>query len=456
MRTALIEDLEPRRLLTVLPFQPAIGSFANGSALPQAYGDRVNAAVQNNFKYSITGGTTPNVVADYGTNGKTVVARTTGFGDLSGVVSTNSHAPFEMILTADTGFKVSLSSFDLAGSPSHDWTIKSVQVVDGNNNPLYSKTNVVIQGDATGTRHTHIAFTTPFTASRIKIRFDASNLTGTAAVGLDNVQFSQVKIAPLPATISGNVFNDLSRDGVKAASGEPGLSGWRVYLDQNNDGIFQSTETSTLSDVNGNYSFSVAAGSYHVAEVLQTGWQRTAPTGSYAITATAGQKITGKNFGDAVLVTDPVISVGNYSAAVGSQVSIQLKVSDLGNVTAQDIEGMTFTVQIDSGTGTAPTIASVDLLTGTVWAGHGSSVFVPSGGSQPQFKTFSVLTGADGNFINPNGLLATIVLNTAGATAGQYAIKLVGTKISAFDTQFQNHLGLPVKSLIINGTLKLT
>src|SRR5436190_14622822 len=120
MRTALIEELESRQLLTVLLFQPATGSFANNSALPQAYGDRVNAATQSNFKYSTTGGTTPNVVADYGTNGKTVIARTTTFGDLSGVVSTVSRAPFEITLTADTGFKVSLASFDLAGSPSHD------------------------------------------------------------------------------------------------------------------------------------------------------------------------------------------------------------------------------------------------------------------------------------------------------------------------------------------------
>jgi hypothetical protein len=281
-------------------------------------------------------------------------------------------------------------------------------------------------------------------------------ITATAGQKITGKNFGDAKIPPLPATISGNVFNDINRDGVKAASGEPGLSGWRVFLDSNNDGIFQGTETSVLSDVNGNYSFSIPAGSYHVAEVLQTGWQRTAPAGSYAITAVAGQKITGKNFGDAQAVTDPVISVGNYTAVAGSQVTVQLKVSDLGNVTAQDIEGMTFTVQIDDGTGTAPTIASVDLLTGTVWAGHGSSVFVPSGGSQPQFKTFSVLTGADGNFINPNGLLATIVLDTTGAAKGQYSIKLIGTKISAFDTEFQNHLGSPVKSVITNGTLTLT
>ena len=272
MRTALIEELETRRLLTVLLFQPATGSFANGSALPQAYGDRVNAAVQNNFKYPPPRARRRTLSPIMEPTEKLSSRGRPGSAIFPASFLPTASPLFEMLLAGDAGFKVSLSSFDLAGSPSHDWTIKSVQVADGNNNPLYSKTNVVIQGDATGTRHTpHRLHNLP-AKSRIKIRFDASNLTGTAAIGLDNVQFSQVKIAPLPATISGNVFNDVNRDGIKAASGEPGLSGWRVYLDKNNDGIFQSTETSVLSDVNGNYSFSVAAGSYHVAEVLQAGW----------------------------------------------------------------------------------------------------------------------------------------------------------------------------------------
>ena len=452
MRANPIEQLEPRRLLTVLLFEPATGAFTDGAALPQTYGDRVTASVQNNFHYGTSGGSTSHIVADYGTNGKTVTTRRTGFGDLTNVASTASHNPFEMTLTADAGYKVSLASFDLAGAPSHDWTIKSVQVLDGNNNVMFSKTNVAIQGDATGVRHTHFAFSTPLTASKMKIRFDASNLTSsTAAVGIDNVQFSQVA---QPAKISGNVFNDLNKDGIKT-TGESGLSGWTVFLDANNDGTLQSTEKHVTTDSSGNYSFSVAAGSYHVAEVLQFGWQHTAPTASYALTVTPGQTVSGKTFGN-VHITDPYISVGNYTASANSTATIKLNVSDFGNVTAQDIEGMTFTIQIAGGDGTTPSIKSVDLLTGTVWAGHNSAAFVPSGGSQSQFKTFSVLTGSDGDFINPNGLLATVVLNTTGAAPGTYAIKLVGTKLPAFDTQFENRFGATVHTVVANGTLTIT
>lgn len=450
----LIEPLEVRRLLTVLLFDPAAGIFPVGSTLPQTYGDRVTAATQGGFHYGTLGGTTPNLVADYGTNGKTVITRGSSFGDLLNVASTANHSPFEMTLTADSGFKAALSGFDLAGSPSHDWTIKSVQVLDGSNNILFSKSNVVIQGDASGARHTHFAFATPLSAAKLKIRFDASNLTTSgAAVGIDNVQFSQTVIPP--ATISGNVFNDLDKNGIKGST-ESGLGDWTVFLDSNNDGLLQTSEKRTVTDSSGNYSFTVQAGSYHIAEVLQTGWKRTAPAGSYAVTVTSGQKVAGKNFGDVQIVTDPVINLGSYTAAANSTATIKINVSDAGNITAQDIEGMTFTVQIQSGTGTTPSIKSIDLLGGTVWAGHNSGVFIPIGGKESQFETVSVLTGSNGDFINPNGLLATVVLDTAGAAPGQYAIKLTGTKRTAFDTQFLKGNGSNVHTIVTNGTLIVT
>src|SRR5262249_37087936 len=44
-----------------------------------------------------------------------------------------------------------------------------------------------------------------------------------------------------PATISGQKFHDLNANGVKDA-GEPGLAGWRVYIDANGNGILDATE----------------------------------------------------------------------------------------------------------------------------------------------------------------------------------------------------------------------
>lgn len=77
--------------------------------------------------------------------------------------------------------------------------------------------------------------------------------------------------------IQGTKWNDLNGNGVQD-TGEAGLGGWTIYLDQNNNGTLDTGETSTTTDANGNYSFTgLAAGTYTVAEVMQSGWQQTSP-----------------------------------------------------------------------------------------------------------------------------------------------------------------------------------
>jgi hypothetical protein len=69
-------------------------------------------------------------------------------------------------------------------------------------------------------------------------------------------------------SIAGTLFNDLDGDGVKD-SGEGALSNWRVFLDADKDGVFDSTERSVLTNSSGAYTFNgLSAGSYRVREVL--------------------------------------------------------------------------------------------------------------------------------------------------------------------------------------------
>jgi hypothetical protein len=98
--------------------------------------------------------------------------------------------------------------------------------------------------------------------------------------------------------ISGSVFNDLDGDG-KKDSGEAGLAGWKVFLDADNNGVLDSGGKNLLTDSGGNWKFdNLAAGTYHVRVVQQSGWTRTTPsTGSYDVTLTAGKTSTGKLFG---------------------------------------------------------------------------------------------------------------------------------------------------------------
>ncbi|MCA9047661.1 MAG: S8 family serine peptidase, partial [Planctomycetaceae bacterium] len=78
--------------------------------------------------------------------------------------------------------------------------------------------------------------------------------------------------------ISGIKYHDLDGDGLKDA-GEPALSGWTVFLDTDDDGELDAGEVSVVTAADGTYTFSgLAAGTYNVAEVRQSGWTSTFST----------------------------------------------------------------------------------------------------------------------------------------------------------------------------------
>ncbi|MBX3420035.1 MAG: hypothetical protein KF752_00625 [Pirellulaceae bacterium] len=98
-------------------------------------------------------------------------------------------------------------------------------------------------------------------------------------VTLDFVNFSAINGA-----ITGTVWNDQNRDGDRAfdlETGlpiEPGLEGWTVFIDDNNNGFLDVTEMSTATDTLGNYIFpSVISGSHRVREILPSSEWSLAP-----------------------------------------------------------------------------------------------------------------------------------------------------------------------------------
>lgn len=79
--------------------------------------------------------------------------------------------------------------------------------------------------------------------------------------------------------IIGTVWNDLNQDSVRAidpvsgAFTDPGLAGWTVFLDVNNDRLPGAGEPATVTAADGSYSFvGLPPGDYEVTEVLPTGW----------------------------------------------------------------------------------------------------------------------------------------------------------------------------------------
>ncbi|NUQ65126.1 MAG: hypothetical protein HUU20_21895, partial [Pirellulales bacterium] len=121
--------------------------------------------------------------------------------------------------------------------------------------------------------------------------------------------------------ISGYKWDDRDRDGVWDP-GEPGLNGWTIYLDLNNDNKLSAADLSFVTRNDGEHDgafwfVGLDAGSYPVREVLQEGWKQTYPAQTISppfehqvvINPSAGQRVHGgwqqrqsPNFGN--FVTD--------------------------------------------------------------------------------------------------------------------------------------------------------
>ena len=109
------------------------------------------------------------------------------------------------------------------------------------------------------------------------------------------------------ASKSGTKFEDLNANGGRD-EGEPGLEDWQIHL-FGTDGQGNAVHEHTLTDADGDYSFTVNPGSYTVCETLPAGWTQSMPASGadcsahgggvgYAITLTSNESETGNDFGN--------------------------------------------------------------------------------------------------------------------------------------------------------------
>jgi hypothetical protein len=122
-------------------------------------------------------------------------------------------------------------------------------------------------------------------------------LTVTDNDGGVGTSTATVTVLPAPVSISGTVFIDTNSDGVQDA-GEAGKAGVTVYLDQNGNGQLDAGEPTSVTDANGNYSFTnLPSGSYTIRLVLPaTNLVLTGPSGSVR-TINTTDPVTGMDFG---------------------------------------------------------------------------------------------------------------------------------------------------------------
>jgi hypothetical protein len=129
-----------------------------------------------------------------------------GYGDLENVVRTEGPGvagaeTLTVVLTAMPGVAVDLYGFDLAGWNQADYTIASVMVL-ADAQPLFSASDVLVEGDLSGPGHTTVAFDPALRAQQLIVHLDLSNiaLNSRDNIGIDNVRFGQFpRPVPEPA-----------------------------------------------------------------------------------------------------------------------------------------------------------------------------------------------------------------------------------------------------------------
>jgi Ca2+-binding RTX toxin-like protein len=102
-------------------------------------------------------------------------------------------------------------------------------------------------------------------------------------------------------SIKGSKWNDANGNGLWD-TGEKALAGWTIYIDSVNNGQLDPWELSTVTNADGQYTFSnLGPGEYAIREVNQTGWQQTASPSPVILGA--GQTLSNVNFGNVFLPT---------------------------------------------------------------------------------------------------------------------------------------------------------
>jgi len=131
--------------------------------------------------------------------------------------------------------------------------------------------------------------------------------------------FGNSLIPPNVGTLQGTVWSDLNDNAI--LDGPDGrLTGWKIFLDTNNNGSFDGGERNAFSDENGGYVFEyLPIGNYIVRQEIQSGWRRVVPVTSdhWNVTVGLNQVVT--------------TSFGNTEIPAGAQITGNLFVDENAN-----------------------------------------------------------------------------------------------------------------------------
>jgi len=147
-----------------------------------------------------------------------------------------------------------------------------------------------------------LSFTVPQTAKagRTYMRFRFSSAGGLSSSGpADDGEIEDYLVIMPSGGISGTKWDDLNGDGRRDPE-EPGLAGWRIFLDHNRNGRYDLGEREVITDSQGGYVIAdLVPGTYTVAEQRQNGWAQIYPDGgTHTVTVVSGQTTPQIDFGN--------------------------------------------------------------------------------------------------------------------------------------------------------------
>ena len=117
------------------------------------------------------------------------------------------------------------------------------------------------------------------------------------------------------------------------------------------------------------------------------------------------------------------------------------------------VTGFNLRAQLGDGTGPVqePVFEAVD-FTGGMWAAYPAATTGGPVAGWEQFAQASVVFNRSGDAVPAEGLAVTLVISTAGLTAGSYPLRLAGTEIGA-DSDFVGLQAAEVTVSIVQGSL---